>query len=161
MKPYLGKYRGKLENNVDPLQLGRVQVSVPAVYGDGRLNWAMPCVPYAGPQVGFFAIPPNGANVWVEFEMGDPDYPIWTGCFWGPGEVPAKPAIAEITMLKTKFASITLNDLPAVAGVIIETKAGMKIAIDGTGIEISNGQGAIIKLTDATVSVNKDALEVK
>ena len=74
--------------------LGRVQVSVPAVLGDGRLSWAMPCVPYAGSQVGFFAIPPVGANVWVEFEGGDPDYPIWSGCFWGTGEVPATPAMA-------------------------------------------------------------------
>jgi uncharacterized protein involved in type VI secretion and phage assembly len=160
MKSFLGKYRGTVANNVDPKQLGRIQVSVPAVYGDGRLNWAMPCVPFAGPQVGFFAIPPIGANVWVEFEMGDPDYAIWTGCFWGPNEVPAKPAIAEIMVLKTKLASITLNDLPAVAGVIIETKAGMKIAIDVTGIEITTGKGASIKLTGPQVSVNNGALEV-
>ena len=83
MSEFYGKYRGKVENNVDPLQQGRVQVTVPAVLGDGRLSWAMPCAPYAGSQVGFFAVPPVGANVWVEFEAGDPDYPIWSGCFWG------------------------------------------------------------------------------
>ena len=49
----------------------------------------MPCAPFAGSGVGFFALPPVGANVWVEFEGGDPDYPIWSGCFWGAGEVPA------------------------------------------------------------------------
>ena len=160
MKPYLGKYRGKVANNVDPLQLGRVQVSVPAVYGDGTLNWAMPCVPYAGPQVGFFAIPPTGANVWVEFEQGDPDYPIWTGCFWGPKQVPASPAVAEIVTLRTELGAITLSDLPNSPGVTIETKAGMKIAIDLTGIEISNGKGAVIKLTGPQVSVNNGGFAV-
>lgn len=85
MKRYYGKYRGKVENNIDPMQLGRIQVSAPAVLGDGTLSWAMPCTPYAGSGVGFFAIPPVGANVWVEFEGGDPDYPIWAGCFWGTG----------------------------------------------------------------------------
>lgn len=69
-RQFLGKHRGKVENNVDPLQLGRVQVSVPAVLGDGRLSWAMPCVPYAGSGVGLFAVAPVGANVWVEFEQG-------------------------------------------------------------------------------------------
>lgn len=76
---FFGKYRGKVENNIDPMMMGRVQVSVPAVLGDGGLSWAMPCAPYAGSGVGFFAIPPTGANVWVEFEGGDPDYPIWSG----------------------------------------------------------------------------------
>jgi len=42
--------------------------------------------------VGLFFLPPKGANVWVEFEGGDPDYPIWSGCFWSDGEVPAQPA---------------------------------------------------------------------
>lgn len=73
---FFGKYRGKVESNLDAFQQGRVQVSCPAVLGDGSLSWAMPCAPYAGSGVGFFAVPPNGANVWVEFEGGDPDYQI-------------------------------------------------------------------------------------
>jgi uncharacterized protein involved in type VI secretion and phage assembly len=81
MTQFFGKYRGKVKNNVDPMQQGRIHVSVPAVLGEGSLSWAMPCVPYAGSQVGFFAIPPVDANVWVEFG-GDPDAPIWSGCFW-------------------------------------------------------------------------------
>lgn len=160
MTKFFGKYRGKVENNVDPMQLGRVQVSVPAVLGDGSMSWAMPCVPYAGPGVGFFAIPPVDANVWVEFEGGDPDYPIWSGCFWGVGEVPALPAIAEMKVLKTDVGTITLNDLPGVGGITIETTTGMKIVISALGIEIDNGQGGSIKLTGPRVSVNEGALEV-
>lgn len=161
MTEFFGKYRGKVENNVDSmLQLGRIQVSVPAVLGEGRMSWAMPCVPYAGSGVGFFAIPPVGANVWVEFEGGNPDYPIWSGCFWGRGEVPAQPAVAEMKVLKTDVGTITLNDLQGTGGITIETTTGMKIEITAQGIEITNGQGASIKLEGPKVSINGSALEV-
>ena len=157
---YYGKYRGKVENNLDPEQLGRIQVSVPAVLGDGTLSWALPCSPYAGSGVGFFAIPPVGANVWVEFEGGSTDYPIWSGCFWGLGEVPAIPAIAEMKVLKTDGATITINDLPGIGGVTIETTTGAKIAISATGIEIDNGMGGKLTLQGPQVSINNGALEV-
>ena len=160
MTQFFGKYRGKVANNVDPMQQGRMQVSVPAVLGSGSLSWAMPCIPYAGSQVGFFAIPPTGANVWVEFEGGDPDFPIWSGCFWGSGEVPASPAVAEMKVFKTDSATITLNDLPGAGGIKIETTSGMKIEISAAGIEINNGQGASLKLSGPQVSVNGGALEV-
>jgi hypothetical protein len=160
MTQFFGKYRGTVANNVDPQQQGRLQVSVPAVLGDGRQSWAMPCVPFAGPGVGFFTLPPNGANVWVEFEGGDPDYPIWSGCFWGIGEAPATPAIEQMKVLKTDMATITINDLPGVGGIKIETTLGAKIEITAQGIEINNGMGGVIKLTGPQVSVNNGALEV-
>src|SRR5215218_2128354 len=119
MTQFFGKYRGKVENNVDPLQQGRVQVSVPAVLGEGRLSWAMPCSPYAGSGVGFFAVPPVGANVWVEFEAGDPNSPILAGCFWGLGEPPAMPALPTTKMLKTDSVTLTLGDLPGPLGGLI------------------------------------------
>ncbi|MGC8802116.1 MAG: phage baseplate assembly protein V [Chloroflexus sp.] len=160
MSQFFGKYRGKVENNLDPLQQGRVQVSVPAVLGEGRASWAMPCVPFAGNGVGLFLIPPTGANVWVEFEGGDPDYPIWSGCFWGTGEAPASPAVAEMKVLKTAASTITINELPGVGGITIETVTGAKIALTATGIEITNGQGGSIKLTGPQISLNDGALEV-
>ena len=160
MSTFYGKYRGTVENNVDPMFLGRIQVSVPAVLGQGSLSWAMPCVSYAGSGVGFFAIPPNGANVWVEFEGGDPDYPIWSGCFWGTGEVPASPAVDLIKILKTDTATLTLDDTPGAGGITIETMMGAKIVINAQGIEITNGQGGSVKMTGPQVSVNNGALEV-
>jgi uncharacterized protein involved in type VI secretion and phage assembly len=160
MSQFFGKYRGKVENNIDPMQQGRVQVSVPAVLGEGQMSWAMPCAPYAGSGVGFFTVPPNGANVWVEFEGGDPDYPILAGCFWGTGEGPATPALAEMKVIKTDTATITVNDLPGIGGVKIETATGMKIEMSVTGIEINNGMGASIKLVGPKISLNDTALEV-
>jgi len=165
MPQFFGKYRGKVANNLDPMQLGRLQVSVPAVLGEGRLSWALPCVPYAGSGVGLFMIPPVGANVWVEFEAGDPDYPIWSGCFWGVGEVPAMPAVEQMKVIKTGSITLTLSDLPGIGGVKLEVDppavaAPLKLVLDLSGIEIDNGMGGTIKLTGPQVSINSGALEV-
>ncbi len=164
MTQYFGKYRGKVENNLDPMQLGRVQVSVPAVLGAGRLSWAMPCAPYAGPGVGFFAVPPVGANIWVEFEGGDTDYPIYSGCFWGVGEVPALPAVPQMKVLKTDGITLTLSDLPGAGGFTLEVgppvvPMPLKLVCNAAGIEITNG-AASVKLSPVSVSLNNGALEV-
>jgi hypothetical protein len=164
MTQFFGKYRGKVENNIDPMLQGRVQISVPAVLGDGRLSWAMPCAPYGGAGVGFFAIPPIGANIWVEFEAGDPDYPIWSGCFWGVGEAPAQPAIPQMKVFKTDGITLTLSDLPGAGGFTLEAgppvvPVPLKMVFNASGIELSNG-AASVKLTPASVSLNNGALEV-
>ncbi len=158
MTQFFGKYRGKVENNTDPNQMGRVQVSVPSILGQGQLSWAMPCSPYAGPGVGWFAVPPVGANVWVEFEGGNTDYPVWSGCFWGDGECPASPATDKMKVLKTDTATITIND--TTGEIKMETTSGMKIDMSSSGIEINNGQGATVKLSGPKVSLNDSALEV-
>jgi hypothetical protein len=164
MPEFFGKFRGKVENNIDPMQLGRIQVSVPAVLGEGTLSWAMPCAPYAGSGVGFFAVPPTGANVWVEFEAGDPDYPIWSGCFWGVGEVPVLPALPQMKVWKTDGITLTLSDLPGVGGFTLEVNppvvaTPLKLVFNAAGIEFSNA-AASVKLTPISVSVNNGALEV-
>lgn len=158
--PFYGKFRGVVSDNRDPLMLGRVRAKVQDVFGENESGWATPALPYAGKGVGLFLIPPTNASVWIEFEHGDPDYPIWSGCFWAQGELPATPAVAEMKVLKTDAATITLNDLPGVGGITIETSTGMKIVINVTGVEITNGQGGSIKLTGPQVSINNGALEV-
>src|SRR5260221_6844351 len=80
---YYGKFRGTVVNNIDPEQRGRIQAIVPDVQGLVPTTFAMPCVPLAGKQEGTFMVPQIGAGVWIEFEQGDPDYPIWVGCLSG------------------------------------------------------------------------------
>lgn len=151
-------------NNVDPQQQGRIQVSVPSIFGDIPLNWAMPCSPYAGMQNAFFAIPPLQANVWVEFEGGDSGKPIWSGCFWGTGEVPtsalATPTtIPHIAMQTTGSTTFLLSDNP-VEGITLKLISGAQIVINQTGIKIDNGVGASIELQGPEVKINGTALVV-
>ncbi|WP_298984389.1 phage baseplate assembly protein V [Caldilinea sp.] len=164
MRQFFGKYRGKVENNIDPLQMGRVQVSVPAVLGEGTLSWAMPCAPFAGSGVGLFTVPPVGANVWVEFEAGDPDYPIYSGGFWGPGETPVLPALPFTKALVTDALTLKLDDTPGVGGFTLEVNppavaAPIKLVCNAAGVEITCGS-ASVKLTPVSVSINNGALEV-
>jgi hypothetical protein len=142
-----------------------VQVSVPAVLGEGSLSWAMPCVPYAGSGVGFFMIPPVDANVWVEFEGGDIDYPIWSGCFWGIGEVPATPAVPQMKVIKLDSITLTLSELPGVGGVTLEVSPPsvglpLKMTFDVNGIKLEAGPLGTVELTPAGVKINSGALEV-
>jgi hypothetical protein len=159
---FLGKFRGKVTDNVDPLFLGRIKAKVSAVLQDQESGWALPSAPYGGSGVGFFFVPPVGANVWIEFENGNPDYPIWTGCFWSPGEVPVTPGLASTKIIKTDMATIKLDDMPIKGDIItIETTTGLKIVMNAlTGIEISNSAGKSIKMTPLSVSINDGALEI-
>lgn len=163
-RTFYGKYRGKVAANVDPNKLGRLQVSVPAVLGEGRTSWAMPCVAFAGPSVGLFLLPPVGANVWVEFEAGDPDYPIWSGCFWGSGEVPADPATEDVKLLKTTGITLQLSDVSGSGGVKLDVdspgvSSALSLVMDKSGIELKNGSSTVL-LSSSSVSVNDGALEV-
>lgn len=91
---YYGKYRGFVVDNDDPEQLGRLKLTVPSVLGDAVVTgWAMPCVPYGGAEgQGVLMVPDTDAGVWVEFEEGDLEFPIWVGTFWskpgGASELP-------------------------------------------------------------------------
>lgn len=85
---FYGKYRGFVVSNEDPKYLGRVTLRVPSVLGPEVVTgWAMPCAPYGGHgNQGFLCIPEVKAGVWVEFEEGDLEFPIWVGTFWSePG----------------------------------------------------------------------------
>jgi hypothetical protein len=160
MTQYYGKYRGKVENNIDPQLMGRVQVSCPAVLGSGTMSWAMPSAPYAGPGLGFFAIPPKGANVWVEFEGGNTDFPIWSGCFWALGDLTPDVAIPQIKTFKTDTTTLTLSDLPGpLGGITIQIQGGKKITINMLAIEITDGTWSV-KLAPEGVSINGTALVV-
>jgi hypothetical protein len=158
MTNHFGKYRGKVETNIDPKMIGRLQVSCPSALGDGKMAWAMPCVPYAGPGVGFYAIPPKGANIWIEFEGGNTNNPIWSGCFWGLTELPTEALLPTVKVFKTDTATLTLDPV-GTGGIKIETKSGKKITMDAVSIEITDGNWSV-KLSPTSVSINNGALEV-
>lgn len=125
---FYGKYRGIVRDNADPRGLGRLRLEVPEVL-DGTLSpWAAPCAPYAGDGSGQFTVPEEGAGVWVEFEAGDPARPIWTGCWWGEGQVPANNQGAAAT--------------PPLR--IIRTESGLMVSMDDDGqvLDVSDEDGS-------------------
>ena len=164
---YWGKYRGTVLNNVDPMQIGRLLLQVPDVGGPIPRTWAMPWLPMTGKQSGVWVLPQVGAGVWVEFEHGDIDYPIWTGCWYGSvAEVPplallAPPALPNIVLQTGGQTTLMLSDTPGpTGGILLKTLTGAMIAINDVGITISNGKGATIVMTGPTVTINAGALTV-
>lgn len=164
---FFGKYRGLVLSNLDPLQQGRLQVQVPDVAGLGMVNWAMPCVPVAGIQNGMFALPEPGSGVWVEFEQGDPEKPIWVGCFYGSAaDVPAlarttPPGMQAMTFQTILQNGVTISDLPGpTGGIMIKSATGASIIVNDTGIYLQNGKGAMITLVGPAVDINNGAFTV-
>ena len=164
---YYGKYRGMVLNNVDPMQIGRLMVQIPDVLAEGTSSWAMPCFPVSGRQMGFWSIPQIGTGVWVEFEQGDIEHPIWSGCWYGSAaDVPAlalstQPPLSSVFMQTAAQVTLQLSDLPGPAGgILLKTATGAMIAGNDVGITISNGTGATIVMTGPTVTVNAGALTI-
>jgi hypothetical protein len=166
-KQYFGKYRGTVVDNVDPMFIGRLLVMVPDVSGDLPSSWAMPCLPLAGINTGIHAVPMIGAGVWVEFEQGDPDYPIWVGGYWGSAaEIPVlatmvPPEVPGMTLQTPLANGIVISDVPGpTGGILLTTTAGATISISDVGITLSNGQGAVISMVGPTVDINAGGLTV-
>jgi uncharacterized protein involved in type VI secretion and phage assembly len=164
---FYGKYRGTVINNVDPMQMGRIQAMVPDVSNVIPSSWAMPCFPVTGKQMGAWMIPQVGTGVWIEFEQGDPDYPMWSGCWFGSAaEVPtlalaAPPAVPNFVIQTQGQNTIMISDVPGpTGGILLKTTTGAMIAINDVGITISNGKGATIVLTGPSVTINNGAFTV-
>ena len=170
MGQFFGKYRGTVINNIDPEQRGRLMLMVPDVTNLIPSTWAEPCVPLAGPTgppMGVYMVPPIGAGVWVEYEHGDADYPIWVGCRWGAAsDVPplAKaglPVAPNIVMQTLGQNSLVISDLPGpTGGIMLKSLTGASIIVNDTGIYIQNGKGASITLVGPAVTINQGALAI-
>ena len=162
---FYGKFRATCVNNFDPMMLGRIQVLVPDVSQVVPSSWAMPCFPVTGVQNGVFTVPPVGAGVWVEFEQGNPDFPIWVGGYYAAADVPAMaravpPGLAAFTVQTTFGNGITISDTPGTGGILIKTTTGAMISVNDIGITISNGKGATITMIGPAVDINAGALRV-
>lgn len=147
---FYGKHRGLVTVNVDPQNRGRLKATVPEVLGEVPSGWALPCAPYAGTGAGFFAVPPVGAGVWIEFEAGDVSRPIWSGTWWATGEVP-----------------MDERGVPAQAPTskIFRTEFGLLLSMDDAGqtITLSDAVGVnlmTIKVVEGTIQI-KSAVRVQ
>ena len=153
MAEFWGKYRGTVMDNDDPLKIGRIQAVVPVV-SEETLNWAMPCAPYAGVKVGFYTVPPVGAKVWIEFEGGDPNYPIWSGAFWEQGsDMPPDATGPALKVFQTDKMVLILDDENQRMIAKVPTDSGlMSIVLDKDGITI--------KAAEVKITVTPDKIEL-
>lgn len=170
MGEFFGKYRGTVDDNNDPEMKGRLKLKIPDVLKDVPSTWAEPCVPLAGlssSPMGVYMLPPVNAGVWVEFEQGDPNFPIWVGCRWGTAsDVPplahegSSPS-TNIVMQSAGQHTLVISDLPgSTGGIMLKSNAGASIIVNDEGIYIQNGKGASITLVGSEVKINDGALSI-
>jgi uncharacterized protein involved in type VI secretion and phage assembly len=152
---FYGKYRGTV-TDIDGDTL-RIKAKVPAVLGQQKTGWCMPCVPYAGSNVGFAFLPEEGTGVWIEFEGGDVSYPIWTGCYWRTDEQP-EDATATVKAIVTKSGHKILLDDDRET-ITIADPNNNTITLESSGITLER-QGKKVVISDAKVDVNDGSLEV-
>lgn len=162
---FYGKYRGIVTRNNDEMFLGRIKATVPDVLGSNESGWATPCMPFGGDGMGMFCLPKVGAGVWIEFEHGDPDYPIYAGAWWGSiAQVPPDvytPVPWKKLMFKTEGGTVfIMDDTPVTGGITLQTASGQVIKMTQLGIEITFGAGRTIKLGADGLKVFDTALEV-
>lgn len=169
VKQFYGKYRGTVVQNIDPELRGRLMCEVPDVLGFVPSSWCEACVPLAGPTgtpMGAYFVPPIGAGVWVEFEQGDPNKPIWSGCRYAPGDpptlalagLPISPSIVLQTALQN---ALVISDLPGpTGGIMLKSTTGATLIVNDTGIYIQNGKGAMMTMIGPVIDFNGGALTI-
>jgi uncharacterized protein involved in type VI secretion and phage assembly len=117
--------------------------------------------------MGAYMVPQVGSSVWIEFQGGDLDRPIWTGGFYGSAaEVPSLalagiPASPNILLQSAAQNTFMISDVPGpTGGLMLKSATGASIIVNDTGIYIQNGKGASIVLTGPTVNINNGAFSV-
>lgn len=149
---YYGKYRGFVADNADPEKRGRLKVQVPSVLGESETDWALPCLPYGGlSDQGVLWVPEIDAQVWVEFEGGNLNDPIWTGTFWPKDQSPPAEAALEpptSRAFKTPGGHLLhFEDAEDGETVTLKHKGGAQLHVDPQGtLDLTDQGGATLKL---------------
>jgi len=164
-RKYWGRYKGTVVSNIDPEQMGRIMVQVPDVLGDDPCIWAESASPLAGKAMGFYFVPDIDSGVWIEFQQGDTDYALWTGCWRGAASdapplaaagVPAKPPIVLGTTAQNNLVISDAPIGPLVGGGIMFQVGASVITLGPDGIKITAPKIEI----NGHVLVNLGALEI-
>lgn len=155
---YFGKYRGIVEDNNDPDNLGCIRAKVPEVYGDEQISpWASPVVPFAGKNHGLVLLPEEGDGVWIEFEAGDPSRPIWTGCWWASGEIPSAGDTNTRVLVTSGGHQVILDDGNQKLQLL--HSGGAEITMTNNDITLKIGETQIV-LSSSGVNINNGAFKV-
>lgn len=152
-----GKYAGKVSDVDDPLKMGRIKVRIPSLFEDNESLWCRPAVPFAGPSHGLYLIPEVDDGVWVEFEAGDPNRPIWAGCWWSQNELP-EPNTSRARVLATSSGLKLVLDEDAKKIQLLHSGGG-ELTMTDSEIVIKLGQSSI-KITSSEINLNNGMVKV-
>lgn len=163
-KQYPGLYMAKVEQIAEletkdggkpdrRLKRGEIRVSIPSIFGSGESVMARPCFPY-----GHFFVPEKGDHVWVAFENGNPDVPVWLGIGYPEGAAP--PEVDQSLPLKRVIKTssghlIMLNDRPDATKLEIQDSENNMNVIELANSRITLESQGTIQIKAPNVIINK------
>ena len=109
--------------------------------GRARLGWALPASPFAGDGHGMVMLPKVGSGVWIEFEAGNLDIPIWSGCWWASGQRPDRKGRGVRVIVSEDGHKVILDD-------------------DADEVKLVHGGGPEITMTATEIVLTVGACEI-
>jgi hypothetical protein len=157
---YFGKYRGIVTDVGDPDNQCRIRATVPAVLGEQACSWALPVAPFAGDGHGMVLLPKVGSGVWIEFEAGQLDNPIWSGAWWASGQRPEPQGDGVRVIVSEKGHKVILDDEANEVRIVHGDEVIAKtITITDSEIVITCG-ACEIKISNENISLNNGLIKV-
>lgn len=148
---FYGIYRAWVKDNNDPEKRGRIRVEVPYIHPEDldvkMLPWAEYCAPDGGgDNRGVFLVPDVGDTVWVQFEAGDKNFPVWVGTWYGlpnnKSEIPKDAQEGAYPKRRVVYKSrnghtIVVSDESGKEFIHIYDKEGDELKLDTTNKELT------------------------
>ena len=154
---YFGKYRGIVTDVADPENRCRIRARVDSLLDGQDTGWAMPASPFAGDGHGFVMLPKVGSGVWIEFEAGSLDNPIWSGGWWANGQRPDPQGDQVRVIVSENGHQVVLDD--AAGEVKIVHSGGPEIKMTATEVTITVGS-CELKISTTDISLNNGLVKV-
>jgi phage baseplate assembly protein gpV len=154
---YFGKYRGIVTDVGDPENMCRIRARVDSLLDGQQTGWAMPAAPFAGDGHGMVILPQVGSGVWIEFEAGNLDHPIWSGGWWASGQRPDPQGDQVRVVVSESGHQVVLDD--AAGEVKIVHSGGPEIKMTATEVVITVGS-CELKISATDISLNNGLVKV-
>lgn len=108
---FYSSYRGYVVDRNDPEGLGRIKAKIPTITGDEpHPKWIYPKNVFSGKNYGMQVLPNNGDMVWIEFETGNTNFPMWSHGHFGKDEKPEEFASNNIYGFKSPKGRLVIID---------------------------------------------------
>lgn len=129
-----GKYRAVVSDILDPEVRGRIKVKCPSLLSLSDSSWCE----YCG-STSDFHLPALGDTVWVEFENGLVDKPVYSGSWYAKEQIPTTDTSGSTRVIQFNGNTITMSD-----HIELKSKDGTTISINGGSLTINGVAVALV-----------------
>jgi hypothetical protein len=143
---YYSSYRGFVVDNEDPEGMNRVKVIMPTIHPYDKVGeWAYPINNWGGENYGSHCLPQKGDMVWLSFEHGNPEFPLWQHAGYATGEKPEEFNSSNVYGFKTPKGNLVIIDDADEGKILIKYKSGKEYFLTQTDL-IELESAGLIKL---------------